>query len=166
MVAGRPPFPGEYAQAVMYGIVHEAPPPLEGVPPGLASAVARCLEKRPEDRFATAGELAAALGACLRSAERVRPDSKRPPAVSRERPSIAVLPFANMSGAKEDDFLCEGLAEEVIGALTRIPGLTVIARTSAFAVARMGLDAREAGARLGTGYLLEGGCGARAPGCA
>ena len=156
LVAGRPPFAGEYAQAVMYGIVHEAPPPLTGVPPELASAVSRCLEKRPEDRFATAGELAAALEACLKPARRETPDAGRPPDASRERPSIAVLPFANMSGAKEDDFLCEGLAEEIIDALTRIPGLTVIARTSSFAVARMGLDAREAGARLGANHLLEG----------
>jgi len=78
---------------------------------------------------------------------------------------IAVFPFANMSGTKEDDFLCEGLAEEIINALTRIPGLTVIARTSAFAVVRLGLYAREAGARLGVGNLLEGSVRRAAPGC-
>ena len=61
-----------------------------------------------------------------------------------------------MSGAKEDDYLCEGLAEEIINALTRIPGLRVIARTSSFAVGRLGLDVREAGARLGVGSILEG----------
>lgn len=51
---------------------------------------------------------------------------------------MVVLPFTNMAGAKEDDYLCEGLAEEIINALTRIPGLRVIARTSAFAVGRAG----------------------------
>ena len=61
-----------------------------------------------------------------------------------------------MTGAAEDDYLCEGLAEEIINALTRIPGLKVIARTSAFAVSRMGLDVREAGARLDVGHILEG----------
>ncbi len=67
-----------------------------------------------------------------------------------------MLPFANMSGAREDDYLCEGLAEEIIDALTRIPGLRVIARTSSFAVGRMALDVREAGTRLGVGSVLEG----------
>ena len=61
-----------------------------------------------------------------------------------------------MTGAREDDYLCEGLAEEIINDLTRIPGLRVIARTSAFAVGRMGLDVREAGARLNVGSILEG----------
>ena len=70
--------------------------------------------------------------------------------------SLAVLPFVNMSGAPADDYLCEGLAEETISALTAIPGLRVIARTSSFAIARMGLDVREIGARLGVDTILEG----------
>ncbi len=160
LVAGRPPFAGEYAQAVMYGIVHEEPPPLlqQGVdpPPELQAIVDRCLVKDPAGRISTARELAAALDAFGKPAAHSASGANRPPPAARERSMIAVLPFANMSGAKEDDFLCEGLAEEIINALTRIPGLTVIARTSAFAVARMGLDAREAGARLGVGNLLEG----------
>lgn len=70
--------------------------------------------------------------------------------------SIAVLPFVNMSGSPTDDYLCEGLAEETISALTAIPGLRVIARTSSFAISRMGLDVREIGARLGVDTILEG----------
>ena len=49
------------------------------------------------------------------------------------QPSIAVLPFANMSGDKEQEYFSDGLAEEIINALTHIPGLKVTARTSAFA---------------------------------
>ncbi len=70
--------------------------------------------------------------------------------------SMAVLPFVNMSGSPTDDYLCEGLAEETISALTAIPGLRVIARTSSFAISRMGLDIREIGARLGVDTILEG----------
>jgi TolB-like protein len=69
---------------------------------------------------------------------------------------VAVLPFANLSGAPEDDYLCEGLAEEIISALTGIRGLRVIARTSSFAVGRMGLDVRDVGARLSASSVLEG----------
>jgi len=160
MVTGRPPFQGEYAQAVMYGIVNEDPFPMDRTgaesPAALRDIVTRCLAKQPADRYASTGELVTALEVCLQPLDRGRPDASRSPDAARERPSIAILPFANMSGTREDDFLCEGLAEEIINALTRISGLLVIARTSSFAVARMGLDAREAGTRLGAGHLLEG----------
>jgi eukaryotic-like serine/threonine-protein kinase len=145
MLVGARPFRGSTGFELSSAILREPLPPLPAaVPAPLASAIGRCLAKEPGQRFQRAREVHAAFGACL---------TKQP---VNEKPSIAVLPFANMSGAREDDFLCEGLAEEIIGALTRIPGLIVIARTSAFAVARMGLDAREAGARLGVDNLLEG----------
>ena len=69
---------------------------------------------------------------------------------------VAVLPFTNLSGSKEDDYLCEGLAEDIINALTEIPGLRVVARTSSFVVGRMGLDICEIGARLSASSVLEG----------
>jgi TolB-like protein len=69
---------------------------------------------------------------------------------------VAVLPFVNLSGAPEDDYLCEGLAEEIITALTGISGLRVIARTSSFAVGRMNLDVCDVGARLSVSTVLEG----------
>lgn len=70
--------------------------------------------------------------------------------------TIAVLPFANLAGNAADDPLCEGLAEAIIDSLTRVEGLRVIARTSSFAVNRLGLDACQAGQRLAAGRLLEG----------
>ncbi len=144
MLAGRRPFAGETGASVLAAILRDAPPPIPGIPAEVARLVERCLCKDAEERFQSASELKVAIEACLR------------PRADSEKPSVAVLPFANMSGAKEDDYLCEGLAEEIINALTRIPGLSVIARTSAFAVARLGLDVREAGARLGAASLLEG----------
>lgn len=75
---------------------------------------------------------------------------------TRSETTIAVLPFSNLAGDVRDDPLCEGVAEAIIDSLTRVAGLRVIARTSSFAVSRLGLDACEAGLRLGAGHLLEG----------
>jgi len=69
--------------------------------------------------------------------------------------AIAVLPFADMSPARDQDYLCEGLAEELIDALTHIAGLRVAARTSSFQF-RGEHDLREVGRKLGVGSLLEG----------
>jgi serine/threonine-protein kinase len=144
MVAGRRPFEGDTATGTLAALLRDDPPPLAGVVPEVARLVERCLRKDVAERFQSAVELKSAIEASLT------------PGADREQASIAVLPFINMSSAEEDDFLCEGLAEEIINVLTRIPGLRVIARTSSFAVGRMGLDVREAGARLDVENILEG----------
>jgi TolB-like protein/Tfp pilus assembly protein PilF len=71
-------------------------------------------------------------------------------------PSIAVLPFANMSGDKEQEYFSDGLAEEIINALANISGLRVIARTSAFAFKGQNTDIRDIARTLGVAHLLEG----------
>jgi len=78
------------------------------------------------------------------------------PATSSHRPSIAVLPFADMSPEKDQDYFCDGMAEEIINALTRLEGLRVVARTSAFSFKGRDLDVREIGAKLGVRSVLEG----------
>jgi len=88
-----------------------------------------------------------------RLAEEVR--EARPAAAERDIAAIAVLPFADMSPGRDQDYLCEGLAEELINALTQIDGLRVAARTASFHF-RGGADVREVGARHGVGTLLEG----------
>jgi adenylate cyclase len=70
--------------------------------------------------------------------------------------AIAVLPFADMSPDRNQDYLCEGLAEELINALTHIDGLRVAARTASFQFRASGADVREVGRHLGVGTLLEG----------
>jgi TolB-like protein/Flp pilus assembly protein TadD len=74
----------------------------------------------------------------------------------REKPSIAVLPFENLSPDKENEYFGDGLAEEILNGLTRVPGLRVIARTSAFAFRARGITVQEIGARLKVGTVLEG----------
>jgi TolB-like protein/Tfp pilus assembly protein PilF len=71
-------------------------------------------------------------------------------------PSIAVLPFANMSADKDQEYFSDGLAEEIINLLAKIPGLKVIARTSAFAFRGKELDIRGIADALGVTHVLEG----------
>jgi TolB-like protein len=73
-----------------------------------------------------------------------------------DRPSIAVLPFANMSGDPEQDYFADGVVEEIITALSRCSGLFVIARNSSFAYKGRSVDARQVGRELGVRYILEG----------
>jgi TolB-like protein/tetratricopeptide (TPR) repeat protein len=70
--------------------------------------------------------------------------------------AVAVLPFANLSGEAEDEYFADGLAEEIINALTQVPELKVIARTSAFAFKGRNEDIRQIGHTLGAGMILEG----------
>jgi TolB-like protein/Tfp pilus assembly protein PilF len=71
-------------------------------------------------------------------------------------PSIAVLPFNNLSADKEQEYFCDGMAEEIINALTQLEGLHVVARTSAFSFRGKKVDIREIGRRLNVGAVLEG----------
>lgn len=71
-------------------------------------------------------------------------------------PSIAVLPFRSLGTAPENEYFCEGLAEELISALTKIKGVFVVARSSAFSFGREGVDVREVGRKLNVDTILEG----------
>src|SRR5262249_3629647 len=73
-----------------------------------------------------------------------------------DKPSIAVLPFANMSGDPEQEFFADGIAEDVITALSRYPSLFVIARNSCFTYKGRAVDVKQVGRELGVRYVLEG----------
>jgi adenylate cyclase len=70
--------------------------------------------------------------------------------------AIAVLPFADMSPSRDQDYFCEGLAEELINALTHVDGLRVVSRTASFQFRDSGADVQDVGRKLGAGTLLEG----------
>jgi len=72
-------------------------------------------------------------------------------------PSIAVLPFTDMTPGKDQEYFCDGLAEELTNALTRLRGLRVVARTSAFAFKGKAVDVREIGRQLNVSVVVEGG---------
>jgi serine/threonine protein kinase/Tfp pilus assembly protein PilF len=143
LISGRSPFAGNSIAEVLSAVLRDEPPPMK-TPQPVDSVVRRCLAKRAADRFASMSELKAAL---------YRLASK--PA-AEEKPSIAVLPFANMSGDKEQEYFSDGLAEEIINALVKVPGLRVIARTSAFAFKGQNIDIRKIAETLGVANILEG----------
>jgi adenylate cyclase len=87
----------------------------------------------------------------------VAPKAPTPPALPLpEKPSIAVLPFANMSGDPEQEYFADGMVEEIITALSRIRWLFVIARNSSFTYKGHAVDVKQVGRELGVRYVLEG----------
>jgi adenylate cyclase len=125
-----------------------------GIPMEFDRIVATAMAKSPEDRYQLAAEMIADLKAVRAAIQYGTLNGLSPSA--RPRPSIAVLPFTNMSTDKEQDYFCDGIAEDLINDLTHVKGLRVVARTSAFAFKTKNLDAREIGRKLGVDMLLEG----------
>jgi adenylate cyclase len=79
-----------------------------------------------------------------------------PTVAPSDKPSIAVLPFQNMSGDPEQEFFCDGLVEDIITTLSKLHGLRVIARNSSFVYKGRSVDVREAAKKLGVRHVLEG----------
>jgi TolB-like protein/tetratricopeptide (TPR) repeat protein/predicted Ser/Thr protein kinase len=147
MLSGKRAFSGDSNYSVMDAIVKKDPPPLQASP-SLDTIVRRCLAKQPSERYQTVSEVKTTLERALAE--------KTPGSASEPQPSIAVLPFVNMSGDKEQEYFSDGLAEEIINAMAQIPGLKVIARTSAFAFKDKHEDLRRVAEMLGVANILEG----------
>jgi len=148
MLAGTVPFPGPTPHAVIKGHLFDKPPALHTarptVPDSLERVVSKALAKAPADRFTTAADFRDALMARATASVVVDPQS------------VAVLPFANLSGDTAFEYLSDGVAEEIIMALAQVPGLRVAARTSSFAFRARDLDLAEVGAKLRVATVLEG----------
>jgi serine/threonine protein kinase/tetratricopeptide (TPR) repeat protein len=166
MVTGRVPFTGETALSV--AVKHKTERPADPrtlnaqVSPALDDLILRCMEKDPEARPQKAedliGELARIAGgtAGVVTVPGARPRSTAPESGARAIKSIAVLPFKDMSPRRDQDYLCEGLAEELINALTQVKDLRVAARTSSFSFKEKEADIREIGRVLSVSAVLEG----------
>jgi serine/threonine protein kinase/Flp pilus assembly protein TadD len=150
LLVGTAPFTGATPQAVVVKQFTEPAPSIRAWRPDataeLDRAVARALERDPEDRYASLAEFATALeaGAGVRS-------SSAPPGRS-----IAVLPFVNMSADAETEFFADGMAEEILNALSKVTALRVASRTSSFAFKGRNEDIAEIGRRLRATSVLEG----------
>ena len=149
MLAGDPPFSGASARAIMASQVTATPRPLRAVrpdaPAAVEHAVARALAKNPADRFASVGEFLAALAADTAPARSFASATR-----------IAVLPFVNASPDPDNEYLSDGITDELIDALSKVEGLQVSSRTSTFALKGRPQDVRAIGALLGVSVVLEG----------
>jgi serine/threonine-protein kinase len=154
MVVGHPPFPGGGVRATIARHLSEKPPPLRparaAVPPAVEWAIMKALAKAPADRFATATEFAEALAHAAPGHEALTM------VTARDARAIAVLPFVNASRDPDDEYLSDGVTEELITALAQVEGLHVASRTSTFAYRGRPVDVRTIGTELDVAYVLEG----------
>jgi serine/threonine-protein kinase len=154
-VTGIAPFGGRSAQAIMVRRLFDTPPPMRSARPeisaGLEAAVNRAMARAASERFVTAAELVASLGALEAEISGAAAVAAR-----EEKVSIAVLPFHNLSADPENEYFSDGMTEELMGALAKLPGLRVAARTSSFAFKGRERDLKEVGRRLQVGTILEG----------
>jgi len=151
MVTGRRPFDGTNLVSVLASILREPQVPATRVNPRLpirlGPIIEKCLEKDPARRWQSIGQLQIQL-------ESLRADLGS--AVRAGHRSIAVLPFSDMSETRDQGYLCEGIAEEILIALGRVKGLRVASRASAFRFRLADTDPAEVGARLQVTTLLDG----------
>lgn len=162
MLCGQRAFVGDSWISTLASILRDEPRPLPdlkaSIPAALKQHVMRCLRKDPAQRFQTMLEVKQAIRAAASSKAHAAASSEAS-SVERneeESASIAVLPFANLSADKENEYFSDGLAEEIINALTKVPELKVIARTSAFTFRGQEQNLRSIGEKLKVGTILEG----------
>jgi len=158
MVSGRRPFKGDYEQAVIYQILNDTPKPVTELLPDTPGELARVIEKAmardPRERYVRTEDVIKDLNAIGKGVGSGREENRAQS--DSAKPSIAVLPFRDMSSDKDQDYFCEGIAEELINALVKLEGLRVAARTSAFKFKDSDSDIRQIGAELEVQTVLEG----------
>ena len=151
MIAGVPPFTAPTPRQVMVQHIAETPRRLRmlrpDVPAGVENAVQKALEKDPTRRFRSITDFTAALHAESRP---------RAAGVAGGLRGVAVLPFVNASPNPDNEFLSDGITDELINALAKLPGIRVASRTSVFALKGKAQDVRAIGALLDAAYVLEG----------
>jgi serine/threonine-protein kinase len=142
MLSGKRAFGGNSTAQVISAVLRDDPSPIQA-PAELQRIVKKCLAKQPKDRFPSMGELRVTLEQISAKA-------------AAEQPSIAVLPFANLSADKENEYFSDGLAEDILNLLAKIPGLKVIARTSSFTFRGKEQDITKIAEALRVRTILEG----------
>lgn len=157
MLSGKKPFTGATAQAILSKRFSEPVPSIReafrDATPEIENALQRALAKESTERFPTTIEFARALVASHLST----PDgSLLTQASAGTAKSVAVLPFSSQSGDQESEYFADGIAEEIINALSKIKALKVSSRTSSFSFKGRNEDIREIARKLQVGTILEG----------
>ena len=158
MITGERPFSGATPQAIMAKRFTETPKPLRtirrDVPESVEKAVMRAMATEATGRYATSAQFAQALA----SGGITTPTDTEslPKAAVSAAKSVAVLPFTNMSADAENEYFTDGMAEEIINALTKIQSLRVTSRTSSFSFKGKNDDIGEIGKKLKVSTVLEG----------
>ncbi|MGE5360517.1 MAG: protein kinase domain-containing protein [Bacteroidales bacterium] len=158
MLSGAPPFRGDRVddliEAVLTGKVAPIGTLRQGLPPRVDRVLEKALAKPPHLRYerveSFVRDLLELQSAVESSAITVRVPQRG------AKSSVAVLPFEDMTPAKDQEYLCDGIAEEVLRSLNQVPDLYVASRTSAFQYKHRAADIHEIGARLNVGAVLEG----------
>jgi len=157
MLAGEQPFKGDYEQAIFYSILNEEPQNVSdlnpSVPTKLIDVVAKALQKELADRYQNMGELITDLKKSFAG-----PETQISKSAGQEKQdlAVAVLPFADLSPQKDQEYFCDGMTEELIDALAKIEGWRVVSRTSVFAFKGKEQDIRTIGEQLNVSHALEG----------
>lgn len=185
MLTGRQPFTGETISHTIVAILEKDPPPLsqfiKDVPAEIERIIEKALAKNADARYQTANdflrdlrqlcrrlefeaEFGASLSGSSKASEsetqilkaRTRVEEMPLEGAAQNKNSIAVLPFANISADAENEYFCDGLAEELLNALAKIEGLKVAARTSSFSFKGKDTKISDIGEALKVSSVLEG----------
>jgi TolB-like protein len=147
LLAGERPFAGATHAATLAAVLRDEPRPLKeaypDTPDAVAVAITRCLRKRASERFQTVAELKSVLA-------QARWDA------ASDLVSLAVLPFINMNRDEDGEFFADGVTEDIIGALAKLPGVRVVARSAVFQFKGKAVTHGEVRDRLKVGVIVEG----------
>jgi serine/threonine protein kinase len=186
MLSGRRPFEAEFENALLYSILNTEPEPVtalrSGIPMDLERIIRKCMAKAPGNRYQHIDEVLVDL----RQVQQETPASAKARSNRRKTPllvgaafaivalaflaylflsprpapsgaqSVAVLPFADMSPMKDQEYFCDGMTEELINRLSNLQDLRVPARTSSFMFKGKTEDIRDIGSKLNVQTVLEG----------
>jgi eukaryotic-like serine/threonine-protein kinase len=149
MATGKRPFEGPNPAVVLVSIINNPLPEIAGDYAELDRIIARATSRKPGARYQRAADVLGDLRALAAG------EALKAPPLTRQ-PSIAVMPFSNLTTDPDQEYFCDGMAEELISALSRVKGLSVAARTSAFQFKGQHADVRVIGERLDVQTVLEG----------
>ncbi len=159
MLTGELPFKGDNDLALMYAIVNEEPIPItsirQNISRELQSIVSKALNKDLTSRYQYISDMTADLKSIGQKSVGAT-KTQIVPIQQKQLPSIAVLPFEDMSPGKDQEYFSDGLSEEIINTLVKVEGLKVVSRNTAFQFKDKHVDATQVGRELNVQSILEG----------